>query len=167
MTSGNEKSVPAVAVRPAEESDAGRIALLCGQLGYPSREEEVLRRLRLILRDADHAVLVAQDSAGHVLGWIHVFGARLVEYDPRAEIGGLVVEESLRGRGMGQLLVRGAERWAAERGHVTITVRSNVIREQAHRFYEKLGYDTVKTQRTFRKSLRVPVPPSPGPASSR
>ncbi len=156
------ESAPTIAARPAEETDAAPIALLCGQLGYPSREEEVLRRLRLILRDADHAVLVAQVSDGRVVGWIHVFGARLVEHDPRAEIGGMVVEERFRGRGVGQLLVREAERWARERGHGTITVRSNVVRAQAHRFYEKLGYVTVKTQQVFRKPLGASAPPSPG-----
>src|SRR2546425_5067623 len=101
------ESGPTIAARPAEETDAAPIALLCGQLGYPSREEEVLRRLRLILRDADHAVLVAQVSDGRVVGWIHVFGARLVEHDPRAEIGGVGGAGGIWGRGGGAVFVRG------------------------------------------------------------
>jgi len=32
-------------------------------------------------------------------------------------------------------------------------VRSNVTRERAHAFYGRLGYETVKTQRVFRKTL--------------
>jgi GNAT superfamily N-acetyltransferase len=162
---GPGDSPPEFAVRPAEEADAASIALLCAQLGYPAREAEVLGRLRLIRREADHSVLVAQSPGGRVVGWIHVFGARTVEYEPRAEIGGLVVEESVRGRGAGERLVRETERWAREKGFGSITVRSNVVRERAHRFYEKLGYVTVKSQRVFRKSLGNSPFPSPGPAS--
>src|SRR5881296_2911611 len=108
------ESAPTIAARPAEETDAAPIALLCGQLGYPSREEEVLRRLRLILRYADHAVLVAQVSDGRVVGWIHVFGARGGGRAPRGGGGGGGGEERLGGGGVGQLLVREAERWARE-----------------------------------------------------
>jgi hypothetical protein len=32
-------------------------------------------------------------------------------------------------------------------------LRSNVIREKAHAFYEKLGYRLIKTQKCFRKGL--------------
>jgi GNAT superfamily N-acetyltransferase len=50
------------------------------------------------------------------------------------------------------LLAR-AERWARERGCREIGLRSNVIRDRAHAFYEGHRYRHVKTQKSFRKDL--------------
>jgi hypothetical protein len=33
------------------------------------------------------------------------------------------------------------------------SLRSNILRTDAHKFYEQLGYERVKTQHTYRKSL--------------
>ena len=45
-----------------------------------------------------------------------------------------------------------AEEWAARHGCPRVRVRSNVIRERTHRFYERLGYRAVKSQKVFDKS---------------
>jgi GNAT superfamily N-acetyltransferase len=71
----------------------------------------------------------------------------------QAEIGGLVVGESHRGQGVGQLLMQQAEEWARARGCRAVYLRTNVIRTDAHRFYERLGYTRIKTQHAFRKNL--------------
>jgi len=34
-----------------------------------------------------------------------------------------------------------------------MSVRSNVIRDRAHKFYERQGYEHCKTQKAFRKRL--------------
>ena len=46
------------------------------------------------------AVLVVEENDA-VRGWIHVFGAHHLESDVCAEIGGLVVAEGGRSRGLG------------------------------------------------------------------
>jgi GNAT superfamily N-acetyltransferase len=46
-----------------------------------------------------------------------------------------------------------AERWAREKGCRAIGLRSNVIRDRAHVFYERHGYKHTKTQKSFRKDL--------------
>lgn len=55
--------------------------------------------------------------------------------------------------GVGATLLAAAEAWAAARGHDTLRVRSNVIRVDAHRFYERLGYERVKQSLVFQKHL--------------
>jgi len=70
--------------RTAVESDAAALAALSVQLGYPSSPAEILDRLRDIRARGDGQVLVA-------------------------EIVGLVVDERLRGRGIGVNLVAAAE----------------------------------------------------------
>jgi GNAT superfamily N-acetyltransferase len=142
-----------VTIRAASPEDAGRLAVLCGQLGYPASADEMQRRLDPIRRDERHVVYVAQSPDGQVIGWIHAYVRPLLEEDVQAEVGGLVIDEAWRNRGIGQCLLHEAEQWARERGCWAVNVRSNVIRERAHRFYQRLGYSNVKTQLSFRKVL--------------
>jgi GNAT superfamily N-acetyltransferase len=50
-------------------------------------------------------------------------------------------------------LLQEAEKWAKRTGCQGMSVRSNVIRERAHQFYEKHGYEHYKTQKAFRKEV--------------
>jgi len=136
------------------EVDAEGVAALSTQLGYPSTAEQTLRRFRGIADAPDARVWVA-DLDGAIVGWIHLFGNRLLESDPDIEIGGLVVHEDARGRGVGRALVNAAEDWARERGYSVVSVRSNVIRKEAHEFYKGLGFEPTKSQFKFRKKLRT------------
>jgi GNAT superfamily N-acetyltransferase len=140
-------------VRPAAMSDAPQLAQLCGQLGYPSSAAEVEARLRAIPAGDEHAIFVAENSADKLAGCIHVFLMHAVEIDTQAEVLGLVVDGDCRSMGVGKILLARAEEWARERGVRTIGLRSNVIRERAHAFYEREGYTVLKKQKAFRKGL--------------
>jgi GNAT superfamily N-acetyltransferase len=151
-----------IPVRPMTEGDAEGVAALSTQLGYPSTTDQTLRRFRAIGDAPDARVWVAELPDGAIVGWIHLFGNRLLESDPDIEIGGLVVHEAVRGRGVGRALVQAAEAWARERGYTVVSVRSNVIRREAHEFYKGLGYEPTKSQFKFRKKL----PPADGSSRS-
>jgi GNAT superfamily N-acetyltransferase len=140
-------------VRAAHKGDVEAIARLAGELGYPSTVAEVRERLEALTADPQHALLVAVDRSGGVVGWIHLSEERSVVGDPRAEITGLVVDAGFRSAGVGRALVDQGEAWARARGLATIGLRSNVIRERAHQFYLRLGYKVTKSQKVFRKSL--------------
>ncbi len=137
----------------ASLEDAEHIAVLCQQLGYPATPEEVQRRLDKIRQDERHAVFVAKLSDGRVIGWIHGYVCHLLVTDPQVEIGGLVVEQGHRRHGIGRLLMQRIEQWARDKARSTVHIRSNVVRKEAHAFYEEIGYENVKTQKTFRKAL--------------
>jgi GNAT superfamily N-acetyltransferase len=139
-------------IRVAQPQDFPRIAELAGQLGYPSSPNEIAGRLAGIKSSDDHAVFVAQ-FGGEVAGWLGVYVCRTVEADARAEISGLVVDEKFRSQGIGPLLLARAEQWAREKRCRAIGLRSNVIRDRAHSFYERHGYKHTKTQKSFRKDL--------------
>jgi len=143
----------AVKIRRAKRSDAARIAELTGQLGYPAKPEEIAQRLRQIQPSSQHAVLVAESVEGRVIGWLHVSVEPLLETELRAEVNGLVVADEERSRGAGRLLLQAAEQWARKHGCKNMSVRSNVIRERAHQFYERNGYEHYKTQKAFQKAI--------------
>lgn len=143
----------AVKIRRAKRSDAARLAELSGELGYPAKPAEIARRLRQIKPPSQHAVLVAESAKCRVIGWLHVSVQPLLETDLRAEVNGLVVADAERSRGAGRLLLEAAEEWARKRGCRNMSVRSNVIRERAHQFYTRNGYEHYKTQKAFRKAI--------------
>ena len=141
-----------IVIRLATVEDAERVAALSTQLGYPTTPDEARRRLMEVEREPAHVVYVAVQE-GQVVGWIHVCVRTLVQVDRAAEIEALVADEACRGCGIGHSLIQQAEQWIRERGCATAYVRSNIVRERAHGFYEGLGYDKIKTSLTFRKML--------------
>ena len=140
-------------IRQAHISDAPVIAKLSGQLGYPTTISQASIRLAQLLNQKDQAILVSEIEQDNIVGWLHIFGAHRVESDPFAEIGGLVVDEAYRGYGVGKQLLKAACQWAEDKGFHTLRVRSNVIRSNAHRFYQREGFFTAKTQLVFEIAL--------------
>ena len=149
MSEASEK----VRIRKARLADAHAVAELSRQLGYPTAEKEMAQRLSKLLRMRLNLILIAETSAHQTIGWLHVSVTALLEVPLRAEVNGLVVDENQRSQGAGALLLQAAERWARLQGCESMSVRSNVIRERAHEFYVRNGYEHYKTQKSFRKSL--------------
>lgn len=143
-------------VRPMTMGDSETVAGLSGQLGYPSTRAEIERRYRALDGNPDSQVLIAEGRDGAVLGWLHVFGNHLLESEGEAEVGGLVVDSRARGQGIGKRLMDAAEAWARGHGYTKVCVRSNTIRLETHRFYQRLGYNIMKSQYKFLKPLREP-----------
>jgi len=139
-------------IRRARPGDVARLAELAGELGYPTTTAEMKVRFRRVKPAALNAIFVAEDG-GEVTGWIHVGVSYLLEVPLRAEINGLVVSATTRSRGIGARLLEAAEAWARTKKCEGMSVRSNVIRERAHAFYERNGYEHYKTQKSFRKAL--------------
>jgi GNAT superfamily N-acetyltransferase len=176
--------------REAVRADSAVLASLSAELGYPVSAAEIEARLALMRENPDHAVLVACDAgapgAGRgagselaaaavpVIGWIDVGIVFHLQSGRFCEIGGLVVTASARRRGAGKALVAQAEKWAADKGLTRVLVRSNAVREDAHRFYLREGYRRTKTSAVFEKAVGAPAaetaPPTitenaPGPRS--
>jgi GNAT superfamily N-acetyltransferase len=147
-----------ISIRSAAPDDAKAIARLSGELGYPTAAPDARRRLFDIKASESHAVMVAETGPGSVVGWIHVFRSPRLGGEPFAELGGLVVTESLRGRGIGRRLVSEAERWAADRNLTTLRIRTRTTRNDARLFYEDLDFRLTKTQVVFERQLDEPEP---------
>lgn len=149
----NKAEKQRVVTRRARVSDALRLAELADQLGYPTSAAEMTKRLRKLKPASQNALFVAESPGAGVVGWTHVSVTHLVEVGTRAELNGLIVAEGHRSLGAGARLLEAAEDWARKHGCPSMSVRSNVIRERAHKFYERQGYEHYKTQKAFRKPL--------------
>ena len=127
-------------IRPAEMSDAAALAELMGELGYPTRTSEMEMRLESIFKQPQYRTFVAVID-GKVRGMI---GTCCLYSHEHNNLGGriiaLVVSEAVRGRGIGAELVRIAENDFISRNIRRVALNTRFQREDAHRFYEGLGY---------------------------
>jgi predicted N-acetyltransferase YhbS len=142
-----------MSIRPARPADAEAIALLATELGYPTDEAEMGRRIERLLKSEAYFLAVAEQES-RVLGWVAAERRLLLESGERAEIVGLIVTAQARRGGTGMRLVQAAEEWAMRQGLNAIAVRSNIARTESHPFYEKLGYVRAKTQHAYTKRLQ-------------
>jgi GNAT superfamily N-acetyltransferase len=140
-------------VRPARVEDAQEIARLSGELGYATPAEVMRERLAALMPHPDHRITVLDNGDG-LLGWVASERRRILEAGERIEIIGLVVDARCRGMGLGRVLVTEAEYWARQLGFDAVSVRSNVLRDSSHPFYERMGYARRKTQHFYVKELR-------------
>jgi GNAT superfamily N-acetyltransferase len=110
-------------------------------------------RLERVRGDEHQLVAVAENQHNEIIGRLHLTIARPSLAEPAANIAGLVVDQRFRHHGVGRALMQHAEAWAAHRGSKSVSLRSNIVRDEAHAFYERLGYERVKTQHAYRKHL--------------
>ena len=139
-------------IRQMEAHDVECVATLITELGYPATSADIARRFERI-DGHDNQLLLVADAGGEAIGWIHVAVHPYLENDASAEILGLVVRDAQRGRGIGAALVDAAESWAIRQGCGLLRVRSRIIRERAHAFYERHGFQRIKTQHCFQKTI--------------
>jgi GNAT superfamily N-acetyltransferase len=141
-------------IRNATINDISDICVLSKGLGYPTSELDLRERLNSILKYNDHAVYVAYLPDGKVIAWIHVFEALRIESKEFAEIGGFVVTEKYRNIGVGKKLLKVSEEWALKRKLPKLRVRSRIEREDAKKFYLKMGFSISKKQSVFDKIMK-------------
>jgi GNAT superfamily N-acetyltransferase len=121
---------------------------LFAQLGYPNDAATIER---MVVRCSDRRKIYVGEIQSNVVGFIAVEIRDELADCEGAEILALSVDEHNRSQGIGAALLLAAENWAIQRGARRVRVRSNVIRADAHRFYEREKYAPVKDQRVFEK----------------
>ena len=129
-----------ITIRAAELSDAADIALLLGQLGYPTEVTEASRRLQEVsATDADEILVVESGREVTAMASLH-FMAYFHRGERLCKIVAFVVKAGYRGQGIGSALLARIERMARERGCQRMELTSATGRQEAHAFYEGKGY---------------------------
>ena len=127
-------------IRNSVPIERAPLARLIAQLGYAPTESEVAERLKLM--EAEGRIVLVAEVGGQAVGCLSTSVMRVLHRPaPVGRISMMVVDEGLRGRGSGAVLVRAAEDALRERGCYMVEVTSHVRRADAHRFYERLGYE--------------------------
>jgi GNAT superfamily N-acetyltransferase len=140
-------------IRTAALKDAELISELCNQLGYEATPDQVVKRLTHLLNHSDYCVFVVSANET-IIGWIHGFYSLRVESDPFVEIGGMVIDEKYRNKGVGRLLIKKVTEWAHLKECNHIRVRCNIFRKETHQFYHAMGFYEMKEQKVFGLLLR-------------
>ena len=127
-------------IRAAEVNDAAALAQLMCELGYETTKSEMQMRLEPIVTDERLRTFVAVYD-GKVCGMIGTLTYPSIEHnDPSGRIVVLVILKTMRRRGIGRALIATAEKDFAQRGIRRVALNTRLTREDAHKFYESLGY---------------------------
>ena len=149
----SERQVVDLTVRAPEAGDMEALADLMTQLGYETRTSEMEMRMETIMANKEYATFVAV-SEGKVCGMIGTRISYSFEHNsPGGAIVALIVSEKMRGRGVGEALVKTAENDLAQKNIQRLAVYTHFRRTRAHEFYEKLGYE----KNGFRLVKELPV----------
>jgi ribosomal protein S18 acetylase RimI-like enzyme len=136
----NERSVD-LTIRVAELTDVASLAQLMSQLGYETTQSEMQERLERIASDERYRTFVAVHG-GEVCGMIGTITSLSYEHnDPGGRILALVTLKTMRRHGIGRALIAMAEKDFAQRGIRRVALNTRLTRDDAHKFYESLGYE--------------------------
>ena len=139
--------------RAMTSTDSPAVSELCRQLGYSLEQADVHKSIAQMQNHPDHFLRVVINSNGQTVAWIHGCAEIPIEAPPHIRVSSLVVDAAHRGRGIGKHLMTEIEVWARGKGFRLVSLRSQTYREDAHQFYEHIGYNKTKTSFRFERKL--------------
>ena len=118
------------------------------KISFPPLTREELTSL--LACDASTLLTARDEATGQIVGMLTLIVYR-VPTGVRARIEDVVVDESMRGRGIAVQLVERALEIAREKGADGVALTSNPRREAANRLYQKVGFKKWETNVYFYK----------------
>jgi ribosomal protein S18 acetylase RimI-like enzyme len=138
-------------LRPAHESDLGRLVQLSRQLAEHDTALGQRRPLRwsadptasitnALRNPSQHHVTVVVDEHDDVVGTCHT--ALMGDEHPcAAHIDDVIVDEPYRGQGLGRALLDDAIQWCAEKGIDEVCLGVAPLSTRSRQFYERYGFE--------------------------
>lgn len=133
-------------IRAAEEADLPAILALYGQPDMDDGKvlplEEARRALAEFARYPSYTLYVAENGA-EIAGCYTLLVMHNMGHlgRPSAIVEGVVVDPAAQGGGVGRAMMRHAMEEALAAGCYKLVLSSNIKRERAHEFYDKLGFE--------------------------
>lgn len=140
-----------VNIRAAKWEDTQAICNLLKQMGYPQPLALIQEKFEILHNDLKAEILVAEEE-DKVCGFLSLyFIPQIALKGDFAKVCYLCVDENIRSKGVGHLLLQQAEQLARQRGCDRMELHSGEQRTLAHQFYLQEGY--VDAPKYFRKAL--------------
>jgi len=142
-------SMSDLAYRKAKVEDLEAIVALLADDQLGSTREKVGHPLPLIYREAFERMskqhgndLIVVEKEGNIIGCmqltiIHGISRKGMS---RCQIEGVRIAKTVRGGGVGEKMIKYAIRFAKSKGCGLVQLTTDHRREDAHRFYERLGF---------------------------
>ncbi|WP_019424184.1 GNAT family N-acetyltransferase [Paenibacillus sp. OSY-SE] len=130
-------------IRKLKVEDVTQLAVLYAELDdRPINVEKMTTRLTRLNDDPDYLFLGAAGENGKLLGSVMGIICEDLTGDcqPFMVVENVIVTAEAHGQGIGMKLMSRLEEFARERNCHVMMLMSNVKREGAHRFYERLGF---------------------------
>lgn len=148
-------------IRHMKPSDLPQVVPLAAQLGYPTTLPQLEERFNLLSVDETSALFVAESDENQIVAFAHAQESVTLMTGRRAELHALVVNQSVRGKGIGKEIIRAVEGWGQSRGLNTLRLGSRTSRTDTHEFYKKIGFSVEKTWFVFSKRIENTTTSSP------
>jgi ribosomal protein S18 acetylase RimI-like enzyme len=103
-----------------------------------------LEDLAVLVRESSSTLLVARNDMGVIVGALTLTVYR-VPTGIRSIIEDVIVDQDVRGQGIGEALMSRGIELAREKGAANISLTSNPVREAANRLYVRLGFKKRET----------------------
>ena len=135
-------------------ADAPEVAGICkAALGYDVDVESVKRQIEKLTNDKNQHIIIGyeDEKTRKIIGFVHAQVYESFYSDLGLNILGLAVNPDFQGRGIGRKLMNKLEQYAVENRISFIRLNSAMKREEAHKFYEHIGYSCDKVQKRFIK----------------
>ena len=141
-----------IEIRTIQKKDYPEVAdIWRNVLEIPVTDECLSETYKKMSGDDRYTTFVAE-ADGKIVGLVTMVTAMAIGHpNGYTKINGLGVLPEYQNRGIGRMLLKKAEQLAMENGTRYLGLASGFMREEAHAFYEYMGYK--KTSYWFRKSL--------------
>ena len=143
-------------VRNVRIQDAQALVRICGTaLKHETDSAALQQRIQELSGNDSYYIAVYEDDHSHrVLGFIQAERYNLLYGENGWNIIALAVDPEAQRQGIGKKLLHALEGKALDEKYTFIRLNCNIVREEAHAFYETMGYTCDKTQKRFIKGIR-------------
>ena len=143
--------------RKINTADAPEVAEICkSALGYDINVESVKRQIAKLTNDKKQHIIIGYEDqhTRKIIGFVHAQMYESFYSDLGLNILGLAVNPNFQGSGIGRKLMNKLEDYAVDNNISFIRLNSAMKREEAHKFYEHIGYACDKVQKRFIKVFK-------------
>ena len=143
--------------RKINTADTPEVAEICkAALGYDVDVENVKKQIEKLTNDKNQHIIIGyeDETTRKIIGFVHAQVYESFYSDLGLNILGLAVNPDFQGRGIGRKLMNELENYAVDNNISFIRLNSALKREEAHKFYEHIGYICDKVQKRFIKVLK-------------